>query len=752
MEDLDYDIYSGWAWLSQFADTLMPWEKESVRPDDVIIRIMDLDGHQTGLRHISSEDWREMTRAMHPDIIEDDLEELVRWFNKATITIQVKGLTAVSDAENVNSDSVPGVISLMETDGTHSHTFSISTTGASGDRGRSSGGLPPGLTQPSGGGGSGGDGGDGGESAIINCPVCHLPIQATQIGAHLQAHIPQLSQMQVSPTQGQEPPPSYHSSGLTRLSAGDRRQRKRQFEAQTTARVEVSANSMSTSGLASSMAESATTAAFNGAVSILERLNQDQWQVFSIYLGQFLGGTEWFGPFRDYLQMAVRPARQALVEMNQNMQGKTHPELGVINAATANKLMLSAIVKAAQKWKEKGDGRKVIARKLQTQAGNYQVAINEQAPDERALLHDCATLMGLGFFDSMDIGNTRLNSPLRQILEELTYGIMDEGRAMEARQRVTDWQGESIDRQGTLRDLDRLYKKITRGEGDLLYNLMSREFHQGLVEENMAEPELQRQISHALGRLWETADEDLKENLAYLAIFLLEDNFLGGGATAASASLATAASVVPVASGVGILQSRPSVKQITGQDAMKQLSKSEHYRILFHLGLSVSDLDDLNQQHRDAKIFQMHGYTRWLAENSDATWQQLIDQLTQQNKNRHAKELRESLLQSATGASSPSPLHLDTVLKPDDLKSFFGDVRAASTSSVNLLLWLLPSYEVSILEKDCRQCDTLLLKGLQIWLETAQNPTLRAVVNALSSESIREFALAKKIKQKYTRH
>ena len=746
-EDLDYEVYSGLAWLNHFASTLMSWQQETVENDDVIIRIIDPDNRQIRLRHINQEDWQSMTRAMHPGISDEDLEKLVRWSQRATVTIQVKNREVLSGAHNAGSGRIPGMISFGDNDGAAPEpVFSSSPSQAGGARG----GSPYLTTSFSGGmrsGGSGGDeGGGDGEQAQYKCPMCSLFFTQAELvdhyGVHLreqiQAHTQAMPSASTHLTMSPSGPSGSRAAPLTK-----EQKRRRLAEARYKTRpVSVAASTtMVEAQVRESIESQGTARAFKEAVSHLGTLSSQQWQVFSVVLGQYLGGNGLLS-HREYLEVAANLPEQALFEMQLRLTG--HPGQQ-IDENQANKLMLTAMTKAAQEV----PGLEVVAKAVQSKARLYQVTMNKVGADFKTLLNYCNTLMKNGFLESTRLADLTLGQSLVDLLLDLAADMEKEADMVNAVALIDSGEltRENLDRVGNLRDLARYYEELCRQvlsktddeiNANLLYNMMSRS---GAWEQ---EPQLLPALSGALQHVWKSSDPELQENLAYLALYLLQDNFLVE--TPAPVAMAyqppAAATYMPVAvPAVAILEKKPTIDQLRSEGIISELSSVDAVNLLFYLGVPLNKLDDLRAEHKSGLQVNVHGFQMWLDQDLKATWKKLIAKLDAIGKYSLADRLKASLL---------NRISLDTLLEPSHLGQILNEtVEVKHLAALFLQALGVPESEITSFEMQYRDQQRVLMKGLSYWLNHDEQATMRKLIRALQSPSVNQPRVAWKIQQQY---
>ena len=753
-ENLDYEVYSGQAWLNHFASTLMSWQQETVENDDVIIRIIDPDNGQIGLRHINQEDWQSMTRAMHPGISDEDLEKLVRWSQRATVTIQVKNMEVLSGAHNAGSGGTPGMISFEDDGGLAAQPLSF--TGGGGTTRKAGGGshLYPTLSGMHSGGSGGDDGGDDGDQTRNQCPICHHFFTPAQLSDHLKLHLAdQIRTMTEALPMSSQPthpvtPTGKSSGSRTRLFTDEERQRRlesvRAKQQKTSAAV--SPPVMGGAQLQESIEAAITHAAFDGAVGLLASLPLQQWRDISMGLGRLIAGNGLM-TYREYLRLATLTPDAALPEIRKSLLTKNY-QGNTIDIKLANRLILGALINAA-----KEAGLQPVAQRIISQAKSYPITMDMPEADADRLLDSCKTLMENHFFEQTDLENVQLVQPLVVLLTHLASDIPDDTHmalAINILDRRSLGFGD-IGRSGSLRDLIEQYAKLCElvisqnlfdAGADLLFNMMRRS---GAWKN---EPNLLPALSSALKIVWDGAEtsgnSDLTEPLAHLAIYLLNHNFLVQDSTASLTTLSAPQVMSASASAdatVDTLDGKPKLVDLISSPAIQGLTDQNKITIfLLKVGLSYDD----TQMFVNEFNYKISALNYWLKHDPSPSWRKVIQALHGIKKSAEAQALEASLLPSLLPR-----ITMNSILAEGHLSEIYQDVLSAQNHTQFLFLRL------NILTRDIEAISTQypapkdrLLQGLKLWINKG-GATIKKLAIGLRSSMVNLPRVAEHLESKY---
>ena len=115
------------------------------------------------------------------------------------------------------------------------------------------------------------------------------------------------------------------------------------------------------------------------------------------------------------------------------------------------------------------------------------------------------------------------------------------------------------------------------------------------------------------------------------------------------------------------------VSTLTMMKALKSLNVENTKSLMFHLGVPVNDLDDIQATHRDASSQKMHLVQKWLEIDVDASWEKLVKILKEIDMHALATEIELKNSPTAAEISVLTPIH-------------DSDTTVVSTTSSNISL------------------------------------------------------------------
>ena len=677
--ELEYELSWALAWLSGFARDLLENTLLSVNSDDTVIRVLDHEGNEVGLRTLSPEQLRSVlnTGNTETEVAEEDFEELIQWSRNARISIQVKNPQFWSGTQSDLAFTAPGIISVMDngdettssswSPGSASSAWSYRTAKSTASPGNSGGGYS--------GGGSGGGGGDG-ESFSIPCTFCKKLIAISKLQEHMWANHPkqtkdmweqqhQQAEEQMSgdfsPTPS-APPPPYPGlmEGTSHIASGDvikrrRLERKAREEAEASGKmtqvpsvpVQVNPEALFTGVRMLDIKH-----AYANAISVITDLPSPAQQAFLSNLSRILH-PEYIPSAATYLQSVGDNYNKGGIGGVLNGLVTEIISSGKVTRSLEAKTVILVAVNLAVKDFEETNAR---VRKLMTEIDSIGYRVNFPIRERSLDLESVGVdLMDAGLISkSHTLQRALLQQPLKNFLRELADAEPTEDESREMHRKIDSYNHDhpydiSLDSRGTLSDVVRIFYQISApGEevgGKLICLLLTKSFWINLM---FPEPELKDAITIALKDLWIALSDSYpktKEAMAYLALDLLEENFLIGAEPEPELlSPLLQPQLQPVAAAAVVsdpMEATPTLRQLTKCAALAGLTIAKTKHLAFHLDVPLHTLDNLDRDMRYEEPGRRQAaiYQAWLQQTETQSWDQITKELRREGNNAAAGKI-----------------------------------------------------------------------------------------------------------------